>query len=124
MTRTDYDVERQCMPSEAMKKMVSESEPYTIISLHNHPNSTVPSLDDLNSSYKKKYKYGVIACHNGNVFKYRVLGEYDNQAVDLTLDRLNNVIYNKDIDNREEKINNTLQYLLMNNIEMEVFLWR
>ena len=124
MTRTDYDVERQCMPSEAMKKMVSESEPYTIISLHNHPNNTVPSLDALNSSYKKKYKYGVIACHNGNVFKYRVLGEYDNQAVDLTLDRLNNVIYNEDIDNREEKINNTLQYLLMNNIEMEVFLWR
>ncbi len=124
MTRTDYNVERQCMPSEAMKKMVSESEPYTIISLHNHPNSTVPSLDDLNSSYKKKYKYGVVACHNGNVFKYRVLGNYDEDFADMTLDRLNAVIYNKDVDNYQEKLASVLESLKENNIEMEVFLWQ
>lgn len=124
LTRSDYAIERQCMPSEAMKKMVSESEQYTIISLHNHPNSTVPSLDDLNSSYKKKYKYGIIACHNGNIFKYRVIGNYDEDFADMTLDRLNTVIYNKDVDNYKEKLVNVLKSLKENNIDMEVFLWQ
>lgn len=124
MTRTDYDKERQCVPSESMKRMVMYVEPYTVISLHNHPNSTVPSLDDLYSCYKKKYKYGLIACHNGTIFKYKVLGEYDEQTVDLTLDRLHNIIYNGNTNNKEKKILDVLRYLSMNNIEMEVFLWQ
>lgn len=70
-------------------------------------------------------KYGIIACRNGNVYKYRVLGEFDQSFVDMQLDRLNAIIYNKNKlgDTFQTKIEETLESLKQNNIEMEVFLW-
>lgn len=65
-----------------MMDMVLNAKPNTIIAVHNHPNSSLPSIDDIYSAWKKKYKYGVIACHNGNIFKYKVLGEYNEIIVD------------------------------------------
>ena len=122
LTRTDYNKERQCVPSKAMKRMVYSTQPYTIIGLHNHPSSTVPSLDDIKMVFERKQKYGIIACHNGNVYKYRVLGEYNDEEVDFLLDRLNRAIYN---DNRtNEKILSVINELKENNVEMEVFLWQ
>lgn len=47
------------------------------------------------------YKYGVIACHNGNAFRYSVIGELDKSDenlsyIDMLLDKTNRIIYNKD----------------------------
>lgn len=125
LTRSDYNHERQCLPSKAMKKMVEKSKPNTIIGIHNHPSSTVPSMDDIMCVWERKQKYGIIACHNGNVYKYRVLGEFDQSFVDMQLDRLNAIIYNKNKlgDTFQTKIEETLESLKQNNIEMEVFLW-
>jgi len=121
LTRFDYDVERQCVPSKAMKRMVKNSEPFTIIGIHNHPHSTVPSLDDIAQVWQRKQKYGIVVCHNGNVYKYRVLGNYDESEVDFLLDRLNAAIYN---DNRQaQNISVLLENLRECNIEMDVFLW-
>ncbi len=122
LTRTDYSVERQCIPSKQMMDMVKKAKPNTIIAIHNHPNSSVPSLDDINSAWKKKYKYGIIACHNGNIFKYRVLGGYNQNEVNFILDKLNRELYNNKKD--DMKINDILGELKINNIEMEVFLWK
>lgn len=44
---------------------------YTLISLHNYPNSTPISGSDLLSTSKRKYKKGVIVCHNGDVYIYK-----------------------------------------------------
>lgn len=93
LTRTDYSVERQCIPSKQMMDMVKKAEPNTIIAIHNHPNSSAPSLDDINSAWRKKYKYGIIACHNGNIYKYEILGEYNKDIVDSLLDTVNKLIY-------------------------------
>ena len=77
------------------------------------------------SVWERKQKYGIIACHNGNVYKYRVIGEFDQSFVDMQLDRLNAIIYNKNKlgDTFQTKIEETLESLKQNNIEMEVFLW-
>ena len=120
LTRTDYNVEKQCVPSNAMKKMVEKAEEHTIISIHNHPNSTVPSLDDINTAWKKKYKYGIVVCHNGNLYRYKINGKYDEYEVDFLLDKLNERIYNKT--SSDTGIADVIKELRMNNIEMEVFL--
>ena len=121
LTRTDYDVERQCVPSKAMKRMIKNSEPFTVIGIHNHPHSTVPSLDDIAQVLQRKQKYGIVACHNGNVYKYRVLGEFDYDEVNFLLDRLNREIYN---DNRQQhRITMVIDELKKHNVDMEVFLW-
>ena len=120
LTRTDYSVKKQCVPSKSMMAMVKKAKPNTVIAIHNHPNSSVPSLDDINSAWKKKYKYGIIACHNGNIFKYKIVGDYNQGFVDFLLDKLNSCIYKEDIDT----INKILASLKKQNIEMEVFLWK
>ena len=47
MVRDDYNVVRQVNPSKAMKKMIKNAEDYTIIGIHNHPSSTMPSINDI-----------------------------------------------------------------------------
>lgn len=41
-----------------------------VIVLHNHPNSTAPSVGDLNSAYSHNYSIGFSVSHDGRVFKY------------------------------------------------------
>ena len=121
LTRSDYNKERQCIPSKAMIKMVEKSKPYTLIGIHNHPSSTVPSMDDIMRVWERKQKYGIVACHNGNVYKYHVLGEFDYDEVNFLLDRLNREIYN---DNRQQhRITMVIDELKKHNVDMEVFLW-
>ena len=38
---------------------------YTIIAIHNHPGSSVPSLSDIIVAQERKYGYGIVACHDG-----------------------------------------------------------
>ena len=96
LTRDDYEVENEVLPSKRMRSMVQNSEPYTIIAIHNHPSNHMPSMSDLNSAYKNKYRYGLISCHNGNVIKYTVKGEYDPLMVNIQLDKVENILYNAD----------------------------
>lgn len=124
-TRTDYSVFKECIPSRKMRQMVMNSEPNTIISMHNHPNSSVPSMSDIQTAYERQYKYGIIACHNGNIYKYSVTGKYNYYTVDLALEKLERLIYNKDIiKDFDEKWNETLEDLKKNNVNLEVFLWK
>lgn len=125
MVRNDYDVPRQCIPSKQMMKMVKNSAPHTVIAVHNHPNSSVPSLDDINNAWKKKYKYGIIACHNGNLYKYKILGEYNEVIVNSLLDKINSLVYNKaKIVDYDKQLLRALHQLKEFNVELEVFLWK
>ena len=54
LTRSDYDVELEVIPSKKMRSMVRNSDPYTIIAIHNHSGNGLPSMADLNSAYKNK----------------------------------------------------------------------
>lgn len=126
-----YNEERKVKPTKAMKDMVRESPPNTIIAIHNHPGSTVPSIQDLNLCYDNKYKYGVIACHNGNAFRYSIAGELDKSNenlsyIDMLLDKTNKIIYNKDKlgDEFTPKLDSALKQLEQKNIKLEVFLWK
>ena len=73
--------------SDAMRKMV-EGRPGEIISMHNHPHSMLPSLKDLENA--KRYKYGLVLCHNGKIIKYSVSQDANTAAVDAMLDYLQN----------------------------------
>lgn len=73
--------------------MLANAEPFTIIALHNHLGSTVPSLSDIEAAYNRKYKYGLIACHNGTLMKYEVHGSYNDIIVgSLTGRRISYII--------------------------------
>ena len=117
LTRSDYDVENQVMPSKRMKEMVQKSEPYTVIALHNHPGSSVPSMADIHSAYVQKYKYGLIVCHNGVLMRYCVTGESNYVVVPPLLDKAQKYLYN----NNEKALQRVLAELKEENIILEVF---
>lgn len=120
MTRNDYDVAGQVLPSRAMRTMVTSGEPYTVIAIHNHPGSSVPSIADINTAYKHKYKYGVVACHNGIVMRYEITGEYNETIVNHLLDRANRDLYNTD-GGSADALTQTLNQLKEENVVLEVF---
>ncbi len=72
-------------PSDSMKQMVA-SRPGEIIAMHNHPHNMLPSRSDLENA--KRYKYGVIVCHNGAIIKYSVDRNADIDTADSVLDIL------------------------------------
>ena len=116
MVRNDYDVENEVVPSKRMMRMIARSPDNSIIAIHNHPGSTVPSITDINTAYKRKYKYGIIACHNGTVMKYAVNGPYNSLIVQFLLDTVQNNLYNGG-----EKFQRALRQLGEQNIVLEVF---
>lgn len=65
---TDSTDERAIIYTEKIRKIISGKN--NIITIHTHPNSMPPSADDFNSCFKNGYNMGIIACHNGRVFKY------------------------------------------------------
>ncbi|NLY08541.1 MAG: hypothetical protein GXZ11_01360 [Tissierellia bacterium] len=72
LVSNQYEVENQAMPTKNMKKLLSQSKAYTVIAIHNHPNNSFPSYNDIFVCAIKKYKYGLIVGHNGDLIKYTV----------------------------------------------------
>ena len=89
LVRSDYNVKKECVPSRAMIKLVDSNPPYSVIAIHNHPGSSVPSYEDLVSLVKHKYKYGLIICHDGSIFRYRRnANEFDIDSAIYWLNRI------------------------------------
>ena len=64
--------ENKAKPNKPMEKMLSKMATHSIIAVHNHPGSSVPSMPDILACVKRKYKYGVVVCHDGKIYKYSV----------------------------------------------------
>lgn len=74
LARTDYRVrEQEVLPTKEMRNMAMNSS--NIISIHNHPGSALPSIEDMVSCYYADYKYGIIACHGGTIYQYKTIGD-------------------------------------------------
>lgn len=73
-SQTNYSSEvKKVEPTSKMWKML-ENNP-NIIAIHNHPESGLPSPDDFHVCQERAYKYGLVLCHNGTIYKYKVVGE-------------------------------------------------
>lgn len=80
LSRTDYRAnEQEVLPTSAMKEMARNNP--NIISIHNHPTDALPSYEDIKTCFLVGYKYGLVACHGGDIFQYR------------TLDNINKIMY-------------------------------
>lgn len=87
---------RTVAPTKKMKQMLQQSKEHTIIAIHNHPGSSVPSWADIKVAADRKYKYGLIAAHDGTVFKYRIIGEINRLYYDSAVAKLDRLSYTED----------------------------
>lgn len=69
----DSDDERAIVYTEKVKKIITQNQ--NLITIHTHPSSMPPSVNDFNSCFNHKYTLGFVACHNGKIFKYSACEE-------------------------------------------------
>ena len=95
----DYPTEREVIPDDdmlaAINGWVEAGQDFAM--LHNHPNSRIPSMSDIRALRARGARFGVIACHDGSLYRYEIVGEprYGNSLENDSL-----VDY---IDNRAER---------------------
>lgn len=65
---TESCSEEQIVYSNSIRSKISKYD--NLITLHSHPNSYPPSINDLNSNFINHYGLGIVACHDGKIFKY------------------------------------------------------
>ena len=63
-------VRNETQYSRTLNAAVKSAEPYTLVSLHNRGTNIPPSGADFGSAGEKKYAFGIVACHDGTVYKY------------------------------------------------------
>ena len=106
-----------CKENKAMKKLRKSASAHTIIGIHNHPRSSVPSITDIKAARDKKYKYGIVLCHNGIVYKYKIKNRsFDEIVCGFRLENLGAAVYN----NNKREVKEYLKKLEEIGIEMEV----
>ena len=94
--QTHSSMEQTVVYNESLNRAVKKHKPYTLISIHNHPESKPPSGSDLSSCFMRKYKKGIIVCHNGDIYTYVTsLKPLPANLFDMTVDKYKKLHYNK-----------------------------
>lgn len=65
---TNVMVEKKIVYSNMTEKVIRKYD--NLLTIHNHPDSFPPSIDDLNSNFEHEYVIGVVVCHDGRVYMY------------------------------------------------------
>ena len=65
---TESCSEEQIVYSNSIRSKIQKYD--NLITLHSHPNSYPPSINDLNSNFMNHYGLGIVVCHDGRIFKY------------------------------------------------------
>lgn len=70
-------IERQVNASERMGRRIAAvvENGHGVAMPHNHPGSSIPSAADFTSLKATGARYGVIAAHDGTVYRYSVVGD-------------------------------------------------
>ncbi|EGQ3581919.1 head protein [Staphylococcus pseudintermedius] len=74
---TDNNNEKSMVNYTKRIDKIVKSKPYQIVSVHNHPRSTLPSAGDLTAQHLRKYAKGIIVGHNGRLIVYSVNKDVD-----------------------------------------------
>lgn len=65
---TETDIEKKVLYSSKTKQIIKDNP--NLITIHSHPDSFPPSIEDFNSNYENKYGLGIVVTHSGIVYMY------------------------------------------------------
>lgn len=106
-----------CRPTKKMMKKLKTFPKYSVIGIHNHPGSGFMSLNDFQRAYERRYKYGVVICHNSTIYRYKVRRDADFTKNEMFVINAQLECANKSVSERDETIRELKDY----GIEVEVF---
>ena len=78
-------------PSKRMRSRVAKAVAagHEVATIHNHPGSSIPSAADVLALKATGCAFGVIACHDGSLYVYRIVGD---PAPGYTLENIGDVV--------------------------------
>ena len=91
---TDAKYKKKILYTAAIKKMIKKSE--NLLTIHTHPDSFPPSIDDINSNYDHNYEIGIVICHDGRVYMYSAEERINVNYYKLTVEDYLKNGYNED----------------------------
>ena len=63
------DIKHKIVYTDAVKKAISGYK--NLITIHNHPSSMPPSINDFNTYHQRGYGISLVICHDGTIYQYR-----------------------------------------------------
>jgi len=88
-SETNCELEQRIVYSEATKKAIRGKA--GLVTIHSHPSSFPPSLEDFNSNFLNKNGMGIVCCHDGKVFCYWAKELLQEQKCDFYLQKYYNM---------------------------------
>jgi hypothetical protein len=87
-------IPKKIVYSEATKKTIKEYG--NLLTIHTHPDSFPPSIDDINSNYDHSYIVGIVICHDGRIYMYSANERIHEDYYKLVVERFIKNGYNED----------------------------
>ena len=117
----DYEDEDHVEPTKKMEEKRKSVPSHTVIGIHNHPKNPEPSLADLRACRDRKYKYGVVVCHNGRIYKYSVSDDFNEPMAAGGLAFFRDLDYTLTQEEADDIISKAINVLRKSGVEMEVY---
>ena len=97
------DADEVCVVAQEVNQTISSKVVYSnstkrkiktkrnLITIHTHPSSYPPSIEDLNSNYENEYTIGIVCCHDGRIYIYKseiyIVPDYYKKVVEKYIKR-------------------------------------
>ncbi len=88
------NTERGISYSDVTKKKIRQYP--NLITIHSHPSGMPPSPGDFKANYVYKYSLGVVVGHNGKVYVYKTLKDYEVKYGEMLIANYKEKMYNEE----------------------------
>lgn len=90
---TECEIKNRINYSMSTERKIAEYD--NILTIHSHPNSFPPSVNDLNSNYFWGYTIGIVVGHDGSVYMYSANEEINRDYYNLVVEEYLKEGYNE-----------------------------
>jgi hypothetical protein len=87
-------IPKKIVYSDTTQKIINEYS--NLLTVHTHPDSFPPSIDDLNSNFDHSYTVGIVICHDGRIYMYSANERINEDYYKLVVERFIKSGYNED----------------------------
>lgn len=95
---TSSKIDHETKYTTSLNKIIFSHPQNSLIAIHNHGTNFAPTGSDLTSAGFHKYKFGIVCCHDGKIFKYSVQNAkaFTREMFDNTVDKYEKRRYTKE----------------------------
>lgn len=95
--------------NDSLINAISNNDKFSLIAIHNHPTNILPDGSDYVSSGYRRYAEGIILCHNGKIYTYKVGDRiFTSGVLDKRIDKYTKMPYNMSSEDAHVRVLNEM----------------